>query len=78
MWSLDLHGSFDLPAGRAPRVRPRLLLDVLNVGSPRAPVLYDQQHYWTPSRSTSVNANYGAVTAYQAPMSARLGMEVDF
>jgi len=77
IWSLDLHGGFDLPVAPMQRVRPRLLLDVFNVGSPRKPVLYDQQHYLTPDR-TGVNSNYGAVTGYQPSMSARVGMVVDF
>lgn len=54
-----------------------MLIDVFNVGSPRRPVLYDQLHYLTPDRS-EVNSDYGAVTAYQPPMNARVGMVVDF
>ena len=77
IWSLALHGAFDLPVAQGQRVRPRLLIDVFNVGSPRKPVLYDQQHYLTPDR-TGVNSNYGAVTGYQPSMSARVGMVVDF
>ena len=38
---------------------------------------HDQRHYTTPDRS-GVNPNCGAVTQYQAPVSARLGMVVDF
>ena len=77
IWSLALHGAVDLPIAQMQRVRPRLLIDVFNVGSPRRPVLYDQKHYLTPDR-TGVNSNYGAVTGYQPPMSARVGMVVDF
>lgn len=77
IWSLDLHGAFDLPVPQMQRVRPTLLIDVFNVGSPRKPVLYDQKHYLTPDRS-AVNSNYAAVTAYQPPMSARVGLVVDF
>jgi hypothetical protein len=77
IWSLDLHGAFELPVSQMQRVRPRLLIDVFNVGSPRKPVLYDQKHYLTPDR-TGVNSNYGAVIGYQPPTSARVGMVVDF
>jgi hypothetical protein len=77
IWSLDLHGAFDVPVAQTQRVRPRLLIDVFNLGSPRKPVLYDQKHYLTPDR-TGVNSNYGAVTQYQPPTSARVGMVVDF
>ena len=76
-WSLDLHAAWDLPVRRSTRVRPRLLLDVFNVGSPRRPVLYDQRHYTTADQA-EVNVNYRQVLSYQPPMSARLGMVVDF
>ena len=77
IWSLDVHGAYDLPVVRGGRVRPRFLIDVFNVGSPRRPVLYDQRHY-LDAAGTSVNSNYLAVTNYQPPMSARVGMVVDF
>lgn len=77
IWSLDLHAAYDLPAARGGRVRPRLLLDVFNVGSPRRALLYDQRHYLDNAQTTA-NPNYGAVTRYQPPMSARVGMIVDF
>jgi hypothetical protein len=77
VWNLDLRFAYDVPVARGARVRPRVLLDVFNVGSRRLPLTYDQRHYFTPDQS-AVNPNYGAVTQYQAPMSARLGMVVDF
>jgi hypothetical protein len=77
IWSLDLHASYELPVARDGRVRPRLLLDVFNVGSPRRALLYEQRHY-LDNAQTQVNPNYGAVTRYQPPMSARVGMVVDF
>ena len=57
--------------------RPRLLVDVFSVGSPRHAVLYDQRHYLSNNRM-QVNPTYGAVTQYQPPMSARVGMVLDF
>ena len=77
IWSLDLHGAYDLPAAVSGRVRPRLLVDLFNVGSPRKGLLYDQRHYFDNAQ-TSVNQNCGAVTRYQPPMSARVGVVVDF
>ena len=77
IWSLDLHASYDLPVARAARVRPRLLLDIFNVGSPRQALLYDQVHYFAAGKTTP-NPTYGAVTRYQPPMNARVGMVVDF
>jgi hypothetical protein len=77
IWSLDLHGSYDFPRVRSRRLRPRLTMDVFNVGSPRRPLLYDQRHYLDNARTQS-NPNYGSVTHYQAPMNARVGMIVNF
>jgi hypothetical protein len=76
-WSLDLHADYALPLARGGRIRPRLRLDVFNLGSPRGGVLYDQRHYYDAAR-TSPNPTYGAVTRYQPPMSGRVGMVVDF
>lgn len=77
IWSLDLHGAYDMPIAQSRSVRPRFLVDVFNVGSPRRAVLFDQRHYTSPDRA-DVNQNYRAVTGYQPPMSARLGVVVDF
>ena len=77
IWSLDLHAEYDLPVALAARLRPRVLLDIFNLGSPREVLFYEQHHFLDDGLS-QVNPNYGAVTHYQAPMSARLGMVVDF
>jgi hypothetical protein len=76
-WNVDLRFAYDVPVARGARVRPRVLLDVFNIGNQRRPVTYDQLHYTTADRS-GVNPNYGGVTQYQAPRSARVGMVVDF
>ena len=75
--SLDLHASYDLPVPQGAKVRPKLLIDVFNVGSPRQALLYDQVHYVDAGKSVA-NPTYGAVTKYQPPMSARVGTVVDF
>jgi hypothetical protein len=77
IWSLDLHAEYNLPVALTTRLRPRVLLDVFNLGSPRKVLFYEQLHY-LDNGLTQVNPNYGAVTRYQAPMSARLGMVVGF
>ena len=77
VWSLDLHGAYDVPISAGARIRPRLLVDVFNVGSPREVQLYEQRHY-LDAAGNELNPNYGGVTQYQAPMSARVGMAVDF
>ena len=77
VWSLDLHGAYDLPVARGGRIRPRLLADIFNVGSPRKGLVYNQIHY-LDTANTLVNPNYGAITRHQAPMSARVGVAVGF
>jgi hypothetical protein len=77
IWSLDLHAEYDLPVARNARVRPRFLLDVFDFGSPRRELFYDQLHYLDEA-GTQVNPNFGTVRRYQAPMSARAGIVVDF
>jgi hypothetical protein len=76
-WNVDLRFTYDVPVARRTRLRPRVLLDVFNVGNQRQPLTYDQRHFTTSDQS-GVNPNYGAVTQYQAPRSARLGMVVGF
>jgi hypothetical protein len=66
IWSLDLHGAYDLPLGRGGRIRPRVLVDLFNVGSPRTGLLYDQLHCINSAR-TQVNLNYGGSNAPSTP-----------
>jgi hypothetical protein len=56
---------------RMPRMRAVLSL-LLSLS-----MLYDQVHYFDAGKTVQ-NPNYGAVTKYQPPMSARVGMVVDF
>jgi len=76
-WNIDLRFAYDVPLARGSRVRPRVQLDVFNVGNQRRALTYDQVHYTTPDQS-GVNPNYRGATQYQAPLSARLGMVVNF
>ncbi len=77
MWNLDVRLAYALPAMGGSRLKPRVLLDVFNLGNQRTPLTYDQFHYTDPELS-SVNPNYGSVTQYQAPLHARLGFELNF
>ena len=77
VFNADLRLAYELPARLGSRLRSRVLLDVFNVGNRRQPLTYDQTHYTLPDQG-GVNPNYGAVTEYQAPLSARVGMVVDF
>jgi hypothetical protein len=76
-WNVDLRFAYELPIAHGARLRPRVLLDVFNVGNQRKALTYDQRLYPTPDQSIT-NPHYGEVTQYQAPLRARLGMAVDF
>lgn len=80
IWNLDLRFAYDLPVRGG--VRPHVTLDVFHVGSARRGVWYDDLHYNAPANPDgtwpSVNPEYGKVKRYQQPMSARLGMVVEF
>lgn len=81
IWDLGVRVSYDAPRVAAGRLRPRVILDVQHVGSPRRPVDYDQIHFTcldTGGDQSCPNPGYGSVTQYQPPMTARLGMTVDW
>jgi hypothetical protein len=59
----------------------QLVLDVLHLGSPRRPTVIEQTRFLGADESgaqTTPNPNFRKATAYQRPMAARLGFEVDF
>lgn len=76
-WNLDLRLAYAVPIARETRLRPRVQLDVFNIGDQRRPLTLDQRHYLTADRLV-VNPNYRAVMQYQAPLRARLGFVLDF
>jgi len=82
IWDLNLRLTHDLPWSAGPLSRGRLILDLLHVGSPREVVAVDQWHYTgldpETGEQTKPNLNYGAAIGHQPPMSARLGLELDF
>jgi hypothetical protein len=59
------------------RSQATVLLDIMHVGNPRRAVRVDQHHYFGVDR-TLPNANYLRATAFQPPMAARLGLEINF
>jgi hypothetical protein len=62
------------------RTKTRLILDVQHIGSPRSAVRYDQFHYTCLDGGNQAcpNARYGEPTNYQSPMTARVGVLLDF
>jgi hypothetical protein len=68
------------PWGRA-AVRPKVYLDLFHLGNRRTPVRFDDVRYLAldENRIPSVpNPTYGRPDVFQSPMSARLGVAVDF
>lgn len=79
LWNLDLRLAYGLPLQRG--LRSRVVLDVLHVGNPRGTTLVDEMHYTTLDQNgkpASPNPQYKQPKAYQAPMGARLGIEISF
>ncbi len=79
LWNVDLRLAYALPlAGGA---RSRIVLDALHVGNPRRATWVDEVRYTTLDANgdpASPNPQYGQPIAYQAPMAARLGVEIGF
>ncbi len=81
LWNVDLRMAYALPLRRG--ARSRLVLDVLHLGNPRRATVVDEllaYKYYTlfGLGAADANPNYGKPTAYQAPMAARIGMEITF
>jgi hypothetical protein len=74
-WTVDLRWLYDVPINDG-RWRPRVSLDLFNIGNQRRAVDFDQLHYVDPQHNT--NPNYLKVNKYQSPLSARLGVIVGF
>jgi hypothetical protein len=57
-----------------------LILDVLHILSQKKAVDFDQMHYWLSNTSdpNALNATFNLPIAFQPPMSARMGIEVNF
>jgi len=75
LWDLALRLAYAVPLGRGPR--GRIVLDVLHVGNPRRATTVDETLYWTPDKA-SANPQYKEPLTYQAPMQARVGVEITY
>jgi hypothetical protein len=78
LWDLNGRLTMDLP--HSPVRRGRLLVDVLHIGNPQHAVKVDEFKYLANSGGTfsQPNPEYGRHIAFQPPMMARLGLELDF
>ena len=78
---VSLRVTYALPTWRGTTVRPKVYLDLFHLGNRRTPVRLDDVHYLAldADRIPSVpNPTYGRPEVFQSPMSARLGVTVDF
>ena len=75
IWDLNFRFVYCLGSVANTMVRPRLIADVLHVGSEREAVDFDQLRSLDGS---TPNPTYGMPTRYQSPTAVRLGFEVDF
>jgi hypothetical protein len=81
IWDLSLRLTYDLSTWWQSPVKPRLLLDLLHIGSPREVVDVVQQRYLerdAEGNHITENPLYGQAIAYQPPFAVRAGMTVDF
>lgn len=81
IWDLGIRVryAFDRLVGRG--LRPTAMLDVYHVGSPRHALSVDQLHFTEADAAglqSNPNPNYLQPTSFQPPMSARLGLVVEF
>ena len=82
IWDLSLRLAWAIPGTAPTGARSRLLVDLQHVGSPRRAVDFDQLKFTCVDADTGEsacpNATFGAVTQYQPPMTARVGIEAQF
>jgi hypothetical protein len=75
VWDLNLRFVYELTQLVKTTLQPRLILDVLHLGSQREPLRFDQVQN---SDGITPNPTFGLPTRFQSPTAVRLGLEVDF
>ena len=78
---LNLRLAYAARPFRGSSIRSRVYLDLFHLGNQRSAVAYDDVHYLAvddAGRQTSPNPTYGRPVVFQPPMSARLGVSLDF
>lgn len=81
LWDLSFRATYALDRILYMPFKSRLILDFFHIGSPRTAVDYDQTHYTAidaNGNQVNLNPNYLKPVQFQPPMSARLGVEVNF
>ncbi len=81
MFDTGVRLTYSLRPWAGASLRPRLYLDLFQLGNRRTPVAFDELHFLEQDANgnpTTPNRTYGRPFDFQAPMSARLGLSVDF
>ena len=81
IWDLSIRLSYALKGQTKSFVAPKLILDMLHLGSRRTPVYLDQIRYLgidENGNQTTPNANFLRPLVYQPPLTVRLGFELGF
>jgi Carboxypeptidase regulatory-like domain/TonB dependent receptor len=81
LFDAALQLAYALPRWTGSGIRPTLYLDLFNIGNPRTDVTYDYLHYLDVDENgvpVTPNRTYGRPRLFQPPMSARLGISLDF
>ena len=63
------------------KIAPRIIVDLFHIGSQRKPVTYEERHYLGVDEfgnQTDPYPLYMHPSGYFPPMSARLGLEINF
>jgi hypothetical protein len=78
---LNLRIGYQVRNAFGTKIAPRIVLDLFHIGSRRKPVTYNEFHYYGVDElgnQSDPNPLYLHATSYFPPMSARLGLEVNF
>ena len=81
IWDLNLRFSYDVGSFFRSGSKTSLLLDVFHLASQRKAVTVDQTHFFAldaNGNQAGENPNYLRPTAFQLPMTVRLGLEIGF
>ena len=73
--------TYALRSWRGGALRPKVYLDLFHLGNQRTVLDFDELHYLEVSPDgtpTTPNPSYGRPLLFQPPMSARIGLSVDF
>jgi hypothetical protein len=81
LFDAALQFAYAPPLWASSTFRPTLYLDLFNIGNHRTDITYDYVHYLEVDANGSPitpNPTYGRPQLFQPPMSARLGLSLDF